>query len=189
MKFNFSSYLDFMRPSEIRELAKYATSKDIISFGGGGMPNPATFPKDRLKEIMVDVLDRDGDAALQYGNTAGLNSLREELVGFLKRTEGIDCAPEDIIITSGSQQALYAIGKLLCNPGDGVITEDPTYVGAISAFNANAIRMHGVPPMDGQGVVVDVLEEKVRSLVSKGGKAPRFIYLIPNFQNRRGGGR
>lgn len=183
MDFRFSEIVKYMKPSEIRELLKYASSPDLISLGGG-MPNPETFPIAEMQEITNDVLKNFGKYALQYGNTGGLNELRTEIKKLVKTTENIDSEEKGIIVTSGSQQALYALGKVLVTPGEVAITEAPTYVGAISAFNANGVDMHGIP-MDENGMRMDLLEKEVKSLKAKGIR-PKFIYTIPNFQNPAG---
>ncbi len=102
----------------------------------------------------------------------------------MKKTENIDAKREEIIITTGSQQALYAMGKIFVNPGDTIITEGPTYVGAISAFNANMANMIPID-MDDNGMMIDKLEEKLAEL-DKNGVKPKFIYVIPTFQNPAG---
>lgn len=183
MEFRFSESLSNVRPSEIRELLKYASGKDFISFGGG-MPNPKTFPMDDLKQIMSDVLDEYGSLALQYGNTGGLKELKQEISSFVQDTEQIKSTEKEVIVTSGSQQALYEIAKIFLNPGEIVITEEPTYVGAISAFDANKADMHSIP-MDENGMKTDIAEREIKKLV-KEGRRPKFIYTIPTFQNPTG---
>ena len=105
MEFKFSDNLKNMKPSEIRELLKYATNKNLISFGGG-MPNPETFPMADLKSIMDDVMNQYGTMALQYGNTGGLNELRTEIVRLVRETENIKSSESQVLVTAGSQQGL-----------------------------------------------------------------------------------
>ena len=112
MNFKFSELVGYMKPSEIRELLKFASSPDLISLGGG-MPNPDTFPIDEIQEIITYVLKNSGKYALQYGNTGGLNELRTEIKKLIKGTENIDSEEKGIIVTSGSQQALYSMGILV----------------------------------------------------------------------------
>lgn len=183
MKLGFSDSLNKIRPSEIRELLKYASAKDFISFGGG-MPNPVTFPMDDIRDIMNDVLTDYGNLALQYGNTGGLPELKNEILKMVRETESISASDEQIIVTSGSQQGLYELGKILLNPGDAIITEEPTYVGAISAFDANKADMHSIK-LDEDGMNTDLAEVEIKSLISEGRK-PKFIYTIPTFQNPTG---
>ncbi|MCL4342012.1 MAG: PLP-dependent aminotransferase family protein [Candidatus Thermoplasmatota archaeon] len=183
MEFRFSDNLKNMKPSEIRELLKYASNKNLISFGGG-MPNPLTFPMADLKGIMDDVMDNYGALALQYGNTGGMNELKSEIKRLVKETEKINSTETEILVTSGSQQGLYELAKIFVNPGDAIITEEPTYVGAISAFDANKADMHSIP-MDSNGIKTDLVEEEVKKLMGAG-KKPKFIYTIPTFQNPTG---
>lgn len=183
MELRFSDSLSNIRPSEIRELLKYASAKDFISFGGG-MPNPTTFPMDDIREIMNDVLTDYGKFALQYGNTGGLPELKTEILKMVKENENISASDQEIIVTSGSQQGLYELAKIFLNPGDAVITEEPTYVGAISAFDANKADMHSIP-LDDDGMKTDLAEEEIKKLISEGRK-PKFIYTIPTFQNPTG---
>ena len=183
MDFRFSDSLRNMKPSEIRELLKYASTKGFISFGGG-MPNPASFPMEDLRKIMEDVLSDYGNLALQYGNTVGLNDLRTEIKRLVKETENISSSESEIIVTSGSQQGLYELAKIFVNPGDTVITEEPTYIGAISAFDANLAEMHSIP-IDDNGIKTDLVEAEVKKLISQN-KKPKFIYIIPTFQNPTG---
>lgn len=183
MEFSFSYMLGSMKPSEIRELAKMATTPGLISFGGG-MPDPATFAMGPLKEIIDDIVNESFATAFQYGVTAGMAPLRAEICRLVKETESIDCDGDQVNVTSGSQQALYAVGKALVPPKEEILTEMPTYVGAISAFDANLITMRCIE-MDQDGMVVDKVETMLYEM-KKEGKKPRFIYTIPNFQNPAG---
>ena len=183
MDFKFSESLKNMKPSEIRELLKYASKRDFISFSGG-MPNPATFPMDEIRDIIDEVMTNYGPLALQYGNTGGLNELREEISKMVRETESVKTDYLNIIVTSGSQQGLYELAKVMINPGDPIITEEPTYVGAISAFDANKADMHSVP-LEHDGMNVDMAESEIKKLVNAG-RPPKFIYTIPTFQNPTG---
>lgn len=183
MEFKFSRIMDNVRPSEIRELLKYASQPGMISLGGG-MPNPSSFAVDEIREISDYVLENYGPLALQYGNTGGYDELRKQLAIFLGEMEGIRTQAGNIIVTTGSQQALYSVGKILVNQDEFVITESPTYIGAISAFRACGIRMEGIA-MDEQGMRTDLLQDSLEKHRTEG-KMPRFIYVIPNFQNPSG---
>ncbi|BAB59546.1 aspartate aminotransferase [Thermoplasma volcanium GSS1] len=183
MNYKFSEIFRYIKPSEIRSLLKYTSDPELISFGGG-MPNPESFPVEEMKEILADIMDNYGKKALQYGTTEGLDVLRDELAKYVLKTEGINAKREEIILTTGSQQALYAIAKIFVNPNDPVITEGPTYVGAISAFNANTANMMAID-IDENGMNVDELEAKIKEL-SQNGLKPKFIYVIPTFQNPAG---
>lgn len=183
MEFKFSRIMDNVRPSEIRELLKYASQPGMISLGGG-MPNSSSFAVDEIREISDYVLENYGPLALQYGNTGGYDELRKQLAIFLGEMEGIRTQAGNIIVTTGSQQALYSVGKILVNQDEFVITESPTYIGAISAFRACGIRMEGIA-MDEQGMRTDLLQVSLEKHRTEG-KMPRFIYVIPNFQNPSG---
>ncbi|MCL5789231.1 MAG: PLP-dependent aminotransferase family protein [Candidatus Thermoplasmatota archaeon] len=178
-KRQFSAIANEMKPSAIRMLLKVANQPDIISFGGG-LPNPESFPLDDIRRIFEEQLAKNGRKMLQYGATEGLDSLNVALSKRLKDKEGIKSDPNDIIQTAGSQEALYMLGKIFANPGDYVITEAPTYVGTISALRASGIRMLGIE-MDHYGMKMDILRETLKKYPN-----PRFIYVIPNYQNPSG---
>ncbi len=183
MDFEFSDNLKNVKSSEIRDLLKYIHLSDMISFGGG-LPNPETFPSQEIKNILDDIIDNYASSALQYGQTDGLAYLKNELKNYLLKDENININPDNMMITTGSQQALYALTKIFANPNDYVITEAPTYVGMISSLNANSVRAVSVN-MDNHGMITDDLENKLKMLKSMGIK-PKFIYTIPTFQNPAG---
>lgn len=171
-----------MKKSEIRELLKLTRRPGIISFAGG-LPAPDLFPIEEIKEIIKYILDKEGKVALQYGPTEGDLGLREELLKFLKK-EGIDLLLDNILITTSSQQGLDLVGKVFINPGDIVMTGKPTYVGAIQAFNSYSASMCPVE-LDEYGINTEILNKKIETLVARGQK-PKFIYVIPDFQNPSG---
>jgi len=171
-----------MRKSVIRELLKVTQDPEIISFAGG-LPNPKSFPIDDLKGVIDYVMDHQGKTALQYGTTQGLKELRE-LIAERSAKDGIDVTPDDVIITSGSQQALDTVGKVFLNPGDTAICGLPTYLGGINAFRSYEANLRGIP-LDGEGMRVDILEETIKDLL-KDDITPKFIYLVPTFQNPAG---
>jgi 2-aminoadipate transaminase len=173
-----------MRKSEIRELLKVTQDPEIISFAGG-LPNPQSFPLQDLKSIVQTVLNTHGKVALQYGTTHGLNELREAIAERSIR-EGMkgEITMENIMITSGSQQALDAVGKIFLNPGDIAMVGLPSYLGGINAFRSYEANLIGIP-LDKEGMQVDLLEEKIKELV-KQDMTVKFIYTIPNFQNPAG---
>ncbi len=162
--------------SMIRELLKLTEKPDIISFAGG-LPAPEVFPIEAIRAATERVLSDWGTSALQYTTTEGYRPLRELLVRHMSRY-GVKVGPENVLITSGSQQALDLIGKLLINPGDRVLTEAPTYLGALQAFNAYQADYLSVP-IDDDGMDADALDEQMRG-------GPKFIYALPNFQNPAG---
>ncbi|MBE3132116.1 MAG: PLP-dependent aminotransferase family protein [Acidobacteria bacterium] len=165
-----------MTSSAIRELLKLIAQPDIISFAGG-LPAPELFPVEEIREAVETVLTRKGAQALQYSTTEGYPPLRDMLVRHMKRY-GIVVDIDNVLITSGSQQALDLIGKILINPGDKILTEHPTYLGAIQAFTMYGADYVTVP-IDDDGVVPASLEVGLRA-------GPKFMYLLPNFQNPTG---
>lgn len=165
-----------MGSSAIRELLKLTEQPDIISFGGG-MPAPEVFPVDDFAAACETVLRNNGAQALQYGATEGYMPLREMIARHTARY-GIQIIPDNIMITSGSQQALDLIGKVFINRGDRILVENPTYLGALQAWNAYGAEYVTVR-MDDDGMITDELEEALRS-------GPKFIYVLSNFQNPTG---
>jgi 2-aminoadipate transaminase len=173
-----------MRKSEIRELLKVTQDPEIISFAGG-LPNPQSFPIQDLKSITQTVLNNHGKVALQYGATQGINELREILIErSIKEGMKGDVSLENIMITSGSQQALDAVGKIFLNPGDIAIVGLPSYLGGINAFRSYEANLVGVP-LDKEGMQTDLLEEKLKELI-KQDQPVKFIYTVPTFQNPAG---
>ena len=165
-----------MAGSTIRELLKLTQRPDIISFAGG-LPAPELLPVDQVKAASDTVLSELGQQALQYSTTEGYPPLREQIVQYMARY-GIKVGLDNVLITSGSQQALDLIGKLLINPGDSVLTETPTYLGALQAFTAYQAQYVTVP-IDDNGLQVGLLEAALRT-------GPKFMYILPNFQNPAG---
>jgi 2-aminoadipate transaminase len=171
-----------MKRSEIRELLKVTRRPDIISFGGG-LPAPETFPVKELEDIACQTLREKGAMALQYGPTEGEMPLREEVAKWMAR-EKATIKAENILITSGSQQGLDIVGKIFLDPKDIVVMEIPTYIGGLQAFSAYGAKMIGVP-QDDQGMKMDLLEKTLARLVRRN-KKPKFIYVVPDFQNPSG---
>lgn len=165
-----------MKGSAIRELLKLTENPDIISFGGG-MPAPEVFPVAAFRAAAERVLAKDAKCALQYSATEGYRPLREWIAKKMA-TYGIESAPENVLITSGSQQALDLLGKVLINPGDLILTEKPTYLGALQAWRAYQAEFTTVP-IDKDGMQVDLLEEALTT-------GPKFMYILPNFHNPGG---
>ncbi len=171
-----------MKRSEIRELLKVTRRPDIISFAGG-LPGPETFPVKELEDISCQILREKGALALQYGPTEGELPLREEIAKWMSR-EKATIRPENILITEGSQQGLDIVSKVFLDPNDIIILELPTYIGGLQAFSAYRAKMIGVP-QDGHGMRMDLLE-KVLTRLAKRKKKPKFIYVVPDFQNPSG---
>jgi len=171
-----------MKRSEIRELLKFTRLPDTISFAGG-LPASETFPVKELEEISCELLREKGATALQYGPTEGEFGLREEIAKWMSR-ERISVRPENILVTSGSQQGLDIISKVFLDPKDIVVVELPTYIGGLQAFTAYRARMIGVP-QDNCGMRMDLLEKTLAKLAARSRK-PKFIYVVPDFQNPSG---
>ncbi len=165
-----------MTSSTIRELLKITEKPDIISFGGG-LPAPEVFPIEEIAQACQNVLHENGALALQYGTTEGYLPLREMIVRHSERY-GIKITTENVMITTGSQQALDLLGKIFINHGDRILVESPTYLGALQAWNAYGAEYVTVPS-DENGMITDALEDKLRT-------GPKFIYVLPNFQNPTG---
>lgn len=172
----YAQRMHWMGSSAIRELLKLAEQPDIISFAGG-LPAPELFPVAEFAAANERVLTRIGQRALQYSTTEGYLPLREFLVNKMAQY-GILVGPENVLITSGSQQALDMIGKILINPGDLILTEAPTYLGALQAWNGYQAEYDTVP-IDDEGICTDLLEEALAG-------GPKFMYILPNFQNPGG---
>ena len=174
----FADRLNNVETSAIRELFKLLGKPGIISFAGG-FPDSAMFDVDGIREAVNAALTEEPGAALQYGATEGYQPLREQIASFMKGKGTQTLAPEDLIVTTGSQQALDLLGKTLISPGDKVIVEGPTFLATIQCF-----RLYGAElitaPVDGDGVQTDALEKLIEQ------HKPKFVYLIPTFGNPSG---
>jgi 2-aminoadipate transaminase len=162
--------------SVIRELLKLTQRPEVISFAGG-LPAAEYFPVERFQEVCHRVLADNARLALQYGPTEGYLPLREMIAERLSH-DNICVGPDNVMITSGSQQALSLIGALLINPGDHILVEEPTYLGALQAFHAYQAEYIGVPT-DQDGICIDQIPGALRH-------GPKFMYILPNFQNPAG---
>ena len=176
---NFADRMNRMKVSDIRELLKLTQQPEIISFAGG-LPAPELFPVDDIKAATDAVLEENGRVALQYGQTEGWLPLRQHIADRLAAKNAIVTDPENIILTAGSQQGLDYIGKLFLNPGDVVVMESPSYLGAINAFNAYEPNFVEVPTDDG-GMIMEELDRILTETENV-----KLIYVIPDFQNPSG---
>jgi DNA-binding transcriptional MocR family regulator len=167
-----------IKASEIRELLKLTQRPEVISFAGG-LPAPELFPIEEMKKAAIKVLDQKGAAALQYGPTEGYNPLREKIAKRMAKVK-VNATIDNILITSGSQQGLDFVARVFINPGDVVICESPTYLGAINAFKAYEPRFVEVPT-DDEGMILEDLEKALKE-----NENAKFIYVIPDFQNPSG---
>jgi 2-aminoadipate transaminase len=180
--FRFSATAGRLRRSEIRELLKLTRTPGTISFGGG-LPDPAIFPYEAVETAAVKALREKGSLALQYSPTEGEPFLKEEIAAFSAR-QGEKAAPDETLVVASSQQGLDLLAKIFIDPGDPVIIERPSYVGTIQAFRAYGADFHGVA-MDADGIIPDELERTIDTL-AKSDRRPKFIYVIPDFQNPSG---
>jgi 2-aminoadipate transaminase len=175
-EYRYAHRMQKMGSSVIRELLKLTEQPDVISFAGG-LPAPEVFPLKEFREACNFVLDHFGPQALQYSTTEGYRPLREMIAQRTVRY-AVEIEAENILITSGSQQALDFIGRLFINRGDYVVVESPTYLGALQAWNSYGAQYIPVRA-DENGMIVDELEAALRI-------GPKFIYILPNFQNPSG---
>jgi 2-aminoadipate transaminase len=184
-EFNVDPYADLyarrasgMTASEVRALFSVASRPDVVSLAGG-MPYVQALPTEHVLEVVESVLIERADVALQYGGGQGSPVLRERLA-MLMAEEDTPADPEDLVVTTGAQQALDLVGKVLIDPGDLVAVEAPAYVGALSAFSVYEPRFLQVD-LDDDGMIVEQLEEALLR-----GERPKFVYTVPNFHNPAG---
>jgi len=179
----FSDATHLMKKSAIREILKLTQRPDMISFAGG-LPSPDSFPIEDIKKITSEMMDEEGAVALQYGTTEGDIKLRTLLIERHNLKDGLSLSTTNIMITTGSQQALDLCGKIFINRGDVVLCGLPSYLGGLNAFSNYGARLKGIP-LDDQGMRPDLLEKAIISLKSDG-SIIKFIYIIPDFQNPTG---
>lgn len=179
MEYSFSDRVNSLKPSAIREIFKYAADPEVVSLSAGN-PAPDAFPAKEIAEISADLLNRRPVDALQYGLTEGYAPLRDYLKKYMKDKYGIGSENDRLIITSGAQQVMDLAAKSLCNEGDVVICEAPSFIGSLNSFRSYNARLVGVP-VESDGINTEILEEKLKTE-----KNVRFIYVIPNFQNPSG---
>jgi len=181
--FRFSALAEKMQPSPIRELFRVTQQTGMISFAGG-LPDPDTFPVEAFASC-ADVLERDGRTVLQYGASEGYPPLREAIVEMMTGRLGYSPQPEELLVTSGSQQAVNLIGRALLDPGDVVVVEAPTYPGTLHCLR-NAGARFATVPTDGDGMKVDLLPNVIAASEGATGKRPKLIYTVPDFSNPSG---
>ena len=179
MEYIFSDALASLKPSAIREIFKSLSDPSIISFAAGN-PSPLSFPSKDLGEIAADIFENHATAALQYSITEGYPALRTAVADRLSRIFGIGRAFDTTIITSGGQQGLELTCRALCNPGDVVLCENPSFIGALNAFRAVGAKTVGIP-LHEDGIDPAALEKALAEYPNT-----KMIYLIPTFQNPAG---
>lgn len=179
MNYKISDKFVNMKPSAIREIFKSLGEPGCISFAAGN-PSPESFPVEDIKRIAADILTQEPITALQYGITEGYPKLRELVSQRLKRLYNIGTEDDDTIIVTGGQQGIELTCKVMCNEGDVVICENPSFIGALNAFRSLGAELKGVPLKD-DGIDLEALEAALKS-------SPRakLLYLIPSFQNPAG---
>lgn len=179
MEYTFSDGLRDLQPSAIREIMKYASVPGVVALSAGN-PAPEAFPVEAIAAISEKLLRERPIDVLQYGATEGYQPLRDHLKSYLRSKYAIGSETDDILITSGAQQVMELVCKTVCNAGDTVIAESPSFIGSLNSFRALAVNLVGVP-VEADGMDVDALEEALSS-----NRNVRFIYTIPNFQNPAG---
>jgi len=179
---HFAERTKEMKASEVRELLKLLQVPDMISFAGG-FPNPETFPAELIRDIVCDVLEKDGAQALQYGITEGYAPLREAVAERMRK-KGIGAQKENILIVSGSQQAIDLTGKVFIDPKDTIVVSAPTYLAALTSWTVMQANFESIP-IDDNNMRMDVFEERMKKLVRRP-SPPKIVYVLPNFQNPAG---
>ena len=179
MNYRFSDKIAALKPSAIREIFKSLTDPTVISFAAGN-PAPESFPVSELERIGADIFASSPVSALQYSITEGYTPLREAVKERLHSRFSIGKSGDSTIIVSGGQQGIELACKVLCNEGDAVICENPSFIGALNAFRSNGAATVGVP-MEADGISIEALEKIILATPNS-----RMIYLIPTFQNPTG---
>ena len=175
MEYVFSQRVQALKPSAIREIFKYAADPSVISLSAGN-PAPEAFPKEAIAEITSRIMAERPIDALQYGQTEGYIPLRQTVGAYMKETHNVGREFDDVLITSGAQQVMDLLTKSLCNEGDVVICEEPSFIGSLNSFRSYKVRLRGVP-MEKDGMDMEALETQPNV---------KYLYTIPNFQNPSG---
>ncbi|WP_432398102.1 PLP-dependent aminotransferase family protein [Pseudarthrobacter sp. L19] len=179
----FSERAANIKQSAVRDVFDISLRPGLVSLAGGS-PYLQSLPLDRLAESAARIIAEEGLTALQYGGGQGTEELRRQICEVMAAEGIVDAAPENIVITAGSQSAQDVATKVFCNPGDVVLVEDPTYVGALNTFEAYQVQVATIP-MDGDGIVPEQLEARIAALQAEG-KNIKFLYTIPSFNNPSG---
>ncbi|MDE5753073.1 MAG: PLP-dependent aminotransferase family protein [Oscillospiraceae bacterium] len=179
MQYQFSEKVSHLQASAIREILKFTSVPGVISFAAGN-PAPEAFPVEMIQEISAQLLEQNPIAVLQYGITEGYQPLRELLKGRMQQQQNFNPDRDELMITSGAQQVMELACKSLCNPGDTLICEAPSFIGSLNAFKSYNVNLVGVP-LDEDGMNPELLEQALRENPNT-----KLIYLIPNFQNPTG---
>ncbi len=179
MNYKFSEKVSKLQASAIREILKFTADPEVISFAAGN-PAPEAFPTEEVGRISADILKNDPVLALQYNISEGYTPLRDVLKERMTKKNCFNADNDDLLVTSGAQQAIELACKVLCNEGDVLIAESPSFIGSLNAFRSYNVRLEGVEQEEG-GMKLDVLEN-----ILKSSDGQKVIYVIPNFQNPTG---
>lgn len=179
MEYIFSDKISSLQPSAIREILKATADPAIIPLAAGN-PAPDAFPVDEVREITADILSTHPIDALQYGVSEGYQPLREKMAQWMKERENINASADEVLIVSGATQIMDLVTKVLCNEGDTVICEEPSFIGSLNCFRSYGCKLKGVP-VEADGMNMEALEEALKTTPNA-----KFIYTIPNFQNPSG---
>lgn len=179
MEYKFSDKISSLQPSAIREILKATSVPGMIALAAGN-PAPDAFPVDAIQEIAADIFATRPVEALQYGVTEGYQPLIERVTDWLHNDKKIGTSSDSLIITSGAQQVMDLTTKVLCNEGDVIVSETPSFIGSLNCFRAYGVKLRGVKIED-DGISIEGLEKALKEE-----KNTRFIYVIPNFQNPSG---
>jgi 2-aminoadipate transaminase len=179
----FSERAANIKQSAVRDVFDISMRPGLVSLAGGS-PYLQSLPLDRLAATAATIIADEGLTALQYGGGQGTEELRTQVCEVMAAEGILDALPQNVVITAGSQSAQDVATKVFCNPGDVVLVENPTYVGALNTFEAYQVQVETVQ-MDGAGLVPDLLEAKIKALQAAG-KSIKFLYTIPNFNNPSG---
>lgn len=179
MNYVFADRVASLQPSAIREILKYTSDPSVISFAAGN-PAPEAFPVEEVRRISERLMQENPIGALQYAVTEGYAPLREHLSDYMKRKHRVGREFDQILITAGAQQAMDLATKSLCNEGDAVLCESPSFIGSLNAFRSYGLKLCGIPMQD-DGMDIEALEQAMKKE-----KQARFLYTIPNFQNPSG---
>lgn len=171
-----------MRASEIRSLFAVASRPEVVSLAGG-MPFLDGLPLDVIAQSMQRLIETKGTTALQYGSGQGDENLREHILDIVE-PEGVRCHPDDVVVTTGSQQALDLVTRIFIDPGDVIVAEAPSYVGALGVFRSYQADVVHVP-LDDHGLIPEAFEETLRDLAVQGRRV-KFLYTVPNYHNPAG---
>ncbi len=179
MEYKIAKHISAMKPSAIREIFKVLVDPTVISLAAGS-PDPVSFPSEEMAEIGAKIFREEADVALQYGTTEGYPKLRTLTAKRLKDKYGIGDEDDDILITTGGQQSASLFTQVMLDPGDVVISEGPSFIGALNSFRSLNASLKSVP-MDDDGMQMDKLEETLQNTPNV-----KFLYVIPTFQNPTG---